>query len=560
MKKHILIFFLFLTWIFGTFQMSAQNEMLDYEKLAQLPVEVLWQKAEESFRLDHMDTVMGYYTILAGKYRASMDKSEKYLCAMACRSVGLIYYQKENYIQAFEFYLKGMKISEENGFDDLLPVFYNNIGNIYSVLDDRELAIKCYEEGIKMARKQGNATIEIKLLVNITGMCCYANRMEEAKIYYAQMMQFANKDSIVEYFGYLNKGLMLTSESRFDSAVFCYKRLLGYVNQNKFEAQFTSSVYVELAKLYEKMGQKDSALHYFERNIHFTKENHIFYTQVESMRSLAELYKEKGNHEKSLYYKNCYLEITDSLFNAAKFNKIKSAQFFYELNKNYHKIEQITEKYTEKELQLKMERKVLLSFLLATLIFITFSVVFYLQKKRLNEAYKELFERSRKALMEEEHSKKQTRACEEAVEACEEKAEAEIKNATYSVDRLTDEQRELILCNINQAMENIDEICNSEFGLERLSALIHSNSRYVSQVINDTYGQNVRTFINERRIKEAQLRLVNTQEYGNYTIKAIAEGVGYKSQANFIATFKKVTGITPSIYQKIAKDSENRTN
>ena len=105
-------------------------------------------------------------------------------------------------------------------------------------------------------------------------------------------------------------------------------------------------------------------------------------------------------------------------------------------------------------------------------------------------------------------------------------------------------------------MENTEEICDCDFSLERLATSIGSNSRYVSQVINDTYGKNFRTFINEYRIRESQLRLLNTAEYGNYTIKAIAESVGYKSHTNFIIIFKKITGITPSMYQTIAKEND----
>ena len=122
-----------------------------------------------------------------------------------------------------------------------------------------------------------------------------------------------------------------------------------------------------------------------------------------------------------------------------------------------------------------------------------------------------------------------------------------------AADKLTNEQKEKILLSVTDIMENTQEFYDCNFSLERLAELIESNSRYVSVVINETYNKNFRTFINEYRIKEAQLRLMNTALYGNYTIKAIAESVGFKSSTNFISAFKDVTGITPSIYQKIAQ-------
>lgn len=45
-----------------------------------------------------------------------------------------------------------------------------------------------------------------------------------------------------------------------------------------------------------------------------------------------------------------------------------------------------------------------------------------------------------------------------------------------------------------------------------------------------------------------------SEHYGGYTIKAISESVGYKSQANFISVFTKVTWMKPSIYQKLSKE------
>ena len=46
----------------------------------------------------------------------------------------------------------------------------------------------------------------------------------------------------------------------------------------------------------------------------------------------------------------------------------------------------------------------------------------------------------------------------------------------------------------------------------------------------------------------------DTENYGQYTIKAIAESVGYKSQSNFINVFTRQTGIKPSVFQKISRE------
>ena len=43
------------------------------------------------------------------------------------------------------------------------------------------------------------------------------------------------------------------------------------------------------------------------------------------------------------------------------------------------------------------------------------------------------------------------------------------------------------------------------------------------------------------------------------TIKGIAESVGFKSPTTFINVFKKMVGLTPSMYQNMAKNEMKET-
>lgn len=100
-------------------------------------------------------------------------------------------------------------------------------------------------------------------------------------------------------------------------------------------------------------------------------------------------------------------------------------------------------------------------------------------------------------------------------------------------------------------MENTEEFCNPDFSLETLAERVSSNSKYVSQVINDSYGKNFSAYVNEYRVRLAAKRLADP-EFRSLTIKAVSESVGFKTHATFITVFRKVTGMTPSVYQKMA--------
>ena len=68
--------------------------------------------------------------------------------------------------------------------------------------------------------------------------------------------------------------------------------------------------------------------------------------------------------------------------------------------------------------------------------------------------------------------------------------------------------------------------------------------------INQEYGSNFNSLLNEYRIKEACRRLGGN---ANMTIEGIAESVGFKSRTSFGALFKSITGLSPSAYQKISR-------
>lgn len=89
---------------------------------------------------------------------------------------------------------------------------------------------------------------------------------------------------------------------------------------------------------------------------------------------------------------------------------------------------------------------------------------------------------------------------------------------------------------------------------KKLAEAVGSNTKYVSQVINEYYNKNFKTLLNEYRLREATRRLNDQEHYGNMTIQAIYEEVGYSNAVSFIRAFKRMYGITPSEYQKKAAE------
>ena len=88
-----------------------------------------------------------------------------------------------------------------------------------------------------------------------------------------------------------------------------------------------------------------------------------------------------------------------------------------------------------------------------------------------------------------------------------------------------------------------------ELSLSKLSALLMTNNKYLSQVINHFTGSNFQGFINKYRVDEAKKRLRRAvKEKKN--LEDLALECGFKNKATFYRAFKQETGKTPKGYLK----------
>jgi len=88
-----------------------------------------------------------------------------------------------------------------------------------------------------------------------------------------------------------------------------------------------------------------------------------------------------------------------------------------------------------------------------------------------------------------------------------------------------------------------------DLSLEDVCIKLQTNRNYLSKVINEDFDMNFYYFVNKYRIEEAKKLLVENNA-NHYSIRGIAETVGFKSISSFNTAFKKFEGITPSEYKK----------
>ena len=126
----------------------------------------------------------------------------------------------------------------------------------------------------------------------------------------------------------------------------------------------------------------------------------------------------------------------------------------------------------------------------------------------------------------------------------------------YAKSGLRKEQAEAYLTKLLSYMDDEKPYLDGDLTIHHLAQKTGIPRHYITEVLNEKYGRNFFTFVNEYRVREVISR-INDPKYQHYTILAIAFDAGFNSKSTFNTIFKAYTGNTPSEYRNnMAKSPE----
>lgn len=506
----------------------------------------------------------GRHTIVGNKHENSSIKVEDDASSYLER--GDASYGKMDYTSALENYVKGLRICELKDEKRDIAVFYKNIGNIYCLFEDLERGGMYYKTGLDYSRKYGDKATEMKILINLTGISTFMNKVDEARKYYNDFVKLGdNGDNVTRFMGKYNYGLILLKDKKYREAADIYHSLVKQSSTDGIAPLYKCSAYQKIYHAYLGLGEKDSALYYMKKCEAAAKENNMQYRFIELQKDFSKYYESIGDMRTSQEYKARYLTMKDSIYNTREFDVVKHAQFLYEMDKVEKEISGLQTEKDEFKRMVTLQRTLIGAVLFVMLAVSVFLIILYKQKKDLNESYSKLYAVNRKFIENQESMKQRISEYKDRIKEQDDEIKRldkmlgckDEETVKYQSSGLDDTHKQALVEAITDTMEKRMAFCDDDFSLDKLADSVGSNSKYVSQVINDTYGKNFSNFVNEYRINLASMRLADIKNYGNYTIRAIAESVGFKSYSTFNNVFRKITGITPSMYQKMAMKDEN---
>lgn len=495
---------------------------------------------------DYSLAVEFYSKVLAAVKEGKEDKN----CCMPLEYGGNSCFLLNRYVEALDFYTYAIALAEKYGDRRIYANCMSNVGTVYAVFNDYERAAWYLSKAYEVALELKDRYLLAITAANLVKVYCYQGNIDKAVEYMRHQSAYPLEDShLQQYFLNFNQGLIFVTQDNYKAGIYYLKKALDLSEINDMSQSIKSEVRYELGRVYAEIDQMDSALLNYQKVVEY---DYNPQRELQALQSMARILREKGDTVRASRCDVRVAILSDSVFDRQQFNSARGRLLHYENERSEHKIRNL---------------KSWIGFMICIcLSIVTVLIVVTYYNRKLKSTQMMIIDKNRDLIRQNEELR-QLRVRDSVNSALPEIHNKETPPGTTKhavIDMHGSEGNKMcsvlgeqrvrdMVKKIEGVFANLNIILKPDFDLDTLANLIDSNTRYVSMVINGVYGVNFKTLLNKHRINEACRRLMDKDNYGHLTIAAIGEECGYSTVNNFIIAFKKINGMTPSQYQKLAE-------
>ena len=531
-------------------QVANAYNVNQYNQWVKVSTEELMRRGQDYLQnKGWVDSAMVCYSIVANRAQDNnLESKEMYQIARALNNIGYIsatYYY--DFQKAYENLNKSMELSKLYGFDNNLAYSYLNMASIFDnrnrlfandalsteALDNTKLAFD-------FAVKAQEWNVAVTSIYNMLEMI---HNKADFELIAPDLVRFKNlqlTDSVemLQCTRMFCKATEAFQAGQYQQALNCYEKML-------IEAQkLTTNRQQCIIKAMQQKAAVLAVMHHYEEAISCLQQvERIALDQgmqselIDNYRAMAQVYDAMGNQKMAEQLDYKFLKARDEFIKNSHAEMVEKSRFLDEMRRVNDQVAQIQAKHE------RTHQLLLMMSLIAAIILIAMVLLVRSNIKQRNYI-RHLYEKNVQLLDVKV-------SAEQPVSHSVGKQE---DSAPKYQSQLDQESKDRLFERIKNVMDDIAIICKPDFSLQQLAVQVGSNYKYVSQVVNERYGKSFKQVLNEQRVREACRILNEPNQSAHLTIEAIAANLGFNSRSNFTVTFKRITGISPSDFMKMAKE------
>ena len=463
-----------------------------------------------------------------------------------------------DYTKSVNYNLQAKELAEKHQCLDYMPFILINEGVIQGLTIKYSNDVRFSEEALKLYRKAFHLALEQKnwhaahvAFFNMMIETTFNDKESLIEREMDIMMSNIIPDTIVntQFARSLIRGVRAWNNGQPDSSLTHFKHLIDIAEQQQSPGQKRNSLltaYYYIGFWYFAHDQLEKCVEVQHTIEQLSKEYNNASSLLSAYDNLSQYYGELHNDAMAQHYRILYLEGKDELVNKRKLGSANEAQFLYELNKKNEEVRQMAHRE-------QMKNRMLWGTVAFSALLLIVLALLWLNYRRVQERNHQLYNKSLEMLRADEEKRELIEQLQSQSMPNEEVSPYAPADTPQREGKLDAARQSDLLHRVFIVMETSDEIFSPDFSLPRLAELVGDTRNNVSEAINMRYHGHFNDLLNEYRIKEACRRFNDHANYGQLTIEAVGQSVGFKSRSAFSTIFKQITGLTPGAYQRQSK-------
>lgn len=523
---------------------GADYDLTFYDRWASLPGERLFKMARGFIAERNMpDSALVCYTVLANRYyERSLEGEELRRSMDAMINLGYLYCAVYfDYQKSYGYLQKALEIANEQGDTKVLPYIYLNMGVLYGAYEDlnghnvySKETVGYFKDALAAAVKHSDWRPAMFCFTNILDIKFDAGGDYLSDIKSFEKLPIPANAPLYKYTLFMCRGMKAFSRKDYGEALSCFRKMetavdpaeKGSIDMLRFKAMHYQ------ASVLFACGDNYDALRLLNSIADTAAYKNLKMAEIWVCRMLYRHFEAAGDSDKADAYQLRYFKAKDALAKSGHIEDVNQMRFLSQLKDINDRVKELSVK--------RRQQNVLMIVVMSTSVIIISILLLLIRNYRKQRIYiTNLYEKNMALLARGDAGTAQNGV-----------------KKKYSCSVLDEQTKDALLEKIADVMGNVDVVCSVDFSIKQLCDMVGSNTTYVSQVINERYGMNFKALLNEKRVGEACRRLSDVEHFGNYTIEAVAQSVGFKSRTNFSIVFKRITGLSASEFQKAARSRQ----
>ncbi|WP_166627765.1 helix-turn-helix domain-containing protein [Tenacibaculum caenipelagi] len=413
--------------------------------------------------------------------------------------------------------------------DSLKHLLLIQLALIESSIGELEKALTHYKKAYFFAKQKKYFKLKhgrfSTLPLNIASVYNKLNKDDSAYFYINEGIELYKeiKDSLSLGYSLYMLGRLEAKRKNYEESIKSYKKSIPtIINDENYKILI--GIYIKVAILYDSINSPQESLkfHLKADSLYSLRKFHA--PMLEKTYShLYKLNKKSNNLKKQLLYLNKLLEVKEfKLKEKSKISKTLSEK--YDIPNLLSEKKKIIKKLETEVLKSRRNRIIYISLLVLSLALIGNQIK---RKRTFKKRFLSLVNQKEPTVERETQTIIQT----------------------TNKHELSDKTVDIIMRGL-EAFEKNTDFLNSKINLQLLADRLETNTSYLSKVINQYKKNSFSNYINQLRIEYTVEKLKNDTLWRKYTIKALANEVGFKNSESFSKAFYKFTGIKPSYFIK----------